>query len=202
MTEFVYDEIAEEMLDFFSNAIERIAYDRENRSLFVEFQTGGEYVYNGVEESTFNLFRTAPSLGRFFQNHIEGEYGGGVKDEYDLISRDDTDDFADEEDRPYDYQPRRKWLTSDGDTPNLLDDGGVVADGTTIVSDSLTANSILVPTRYGVKWVSDNGVSGEPEFYALSEADALAQFEEALKAANTLGFAVTPKVKAVTHYLD
>jgi hypothetical protein len=82
MTDFFYDLIATNGVEFDSDAIANIAYNRENSELYVRFESGGTYVYSDVSESTYNLFATAPSLGHFYRNHISGEYTSHKGDYY------------------------------------------------------------------------------------------------------------------------
>lgn len=74
MQDFFYDRVAFDGDEFRSDAIEAIAYNRGDKQLYVEFQSGGEYVYDDVNESTYNLFVMADSLGHFWRDHISGNY--------------------------------------------------------------------------------------------------------------------------------
>jgi hypothetical protein len=42
--------------------------------MYISFTSGGVYVYDGVSESTYNLLVSAPSVGRFYREHIQGKY--------------------------------------------------------------------------------------------------------------------------------
>lgn len=71
---FEYDLMSENGYDHNSEAIETLAYDRNAQELYVEFVSGGTYVYTDVAESTYNLFAQADSLGAFYRKHIQGTY--------------------------------------------------------------------------------------------------------------------------------
>jgi hypothetical protein len=71
---FYADDIANNGINFNSEAIETLAYARTTKELFIEFVSGGKYVYEGVNESTYNLFKEADSLGGFYRTHIMGEF--------------------------------------------------------------------------------------------------------------------------------
>lgn len=205
MTDILVDLLAEDTVDFDSSSIDYVGYDRESKTLYVEFQSSGTvYSYEGVEESTYNLFVEADSLNRFWREHVSGKFTSGPTSEDCLVKREDEDPI----------QPERKWLSvPEGETPEFAKGGLVSAGGEIrISSEGLFSGGVLTvpviqPTRYAVEYtVEHDGTSGtyKPEFQAMSEADALAQFNEALSGLTTvLGWTdVKVKVKAVTHYFD
>ena len=105
-----------------------------------------------------------------------------------------------------------KWASvPEGETPDFAQGGLVAAPGEirlpggVIFSGTLTT-PVIQPTRYSIEYTVEHGTSGryKPEFQAMSEADALAQFNEALNGLTTvLGWNdVKVKIVSVTHYLD
>lgn len=190
MTDFIADIIVNNGAEFYSEAIDALAYNREDKQLLVEFASGGDYVYGGVEESTFNLLVEAPSVGRFYRNHIQGKYTNLNLNITDIIEREPVKDnvvafpTADDvrADNGFDVQPQKKWLTQNDEGPFRFDDGTVLA---------------IQPSTFGVKWTNGT-LTFEPTFQALSEADALAQFNAAL-AATGINEA---KIVSVTHYFE
>ncbi|MGK7890822.1 MAG: KTSC domain-containing protein [Leptolyngbyaceae cyanobacterium] len=51
-----------------------LGYDRDRALLQVEFQSGAVYQYEGVDEETWDEFRTSDSTGTFFNQAIKGNY--------------------------------------------------------------------------------------------------------------------------------
>lgn len=194
MTDFAVDRVAENGVDFHSDSIETVAYDAENKTLFVEFSHGSAaYAYSDVEESTYNLFITAPSLNRFWRDHISGD-----AERYDF-----ADFYLRESEGEVDLQPETKWLSvPEGQTPDFA------TGREDVTEDFLSAFKGDTPTvdngRFGVKW-TNGSLTFEPEFNALSEADALVQFNAAMESASAVGFVTEDsvvKILAVTHYLS
>ena len=64
--------------DYFlsSKAIRRYAYDQNNMTLEIIFQTGYGYHFFNVPYSVWINFQMAQSKGRFFMNHIYGYWSG------------------------------------------------------------------------------------------------------------------------------
>ena len=60
-----------------SEVIKDFRYDDQSRTLFVTFQSGELYAYDGVEPQTHAAMRRAISRGRFFMKHIRGRYAYG-----------------------------------------------------------------------------------------------------------------------------
>lgn len=209
MSDFKVDLYAEHGEDFHSSSIDIVGYDRESKTLYVEFHSSGDvYSYDGVEESTYNLLVSAPSVGKFYAHHIKEAGYSGAKhiDGECIVLRDEPADDP--------IKPEQKWLSvPEGETPDFAQ-GGLVSGGgeIRISGDGLFASGVLTipvvkPTRYAVEYtVEHDGTSGryKPEFQAMSEADALAQFNEALNGLTTvLGWNdVKVKIVSVTHYLD
>lgn len=204
MSEYLVDRLAADGDDFDSSNIDILGYDRESETLYVEFHSSGTvYSYAGVKESTFDMLVNADSVGSFYARHIKGTYTGDIEGEGFITLREDDP-----------VQPERKWLSvPEGETPDFAQGGLVSAGGETRLSgEGIFASSALTvpvikPTRYAVEYtVEHDGTSGryKPEFQAMSEADALAQFKEALNGLTTvLGWNdVKVKIVSVTHYLD
>lgn len=57
-----------------SEAIEEIAYDRDQSTMRVRFTHGDWYRYFEVPEKVFREFVAAESHGRFFHDHIRDRY--------------------------------------------------------------------------------------------------------------------------------
>lgn len=84
-----------------------------------------------------------------------------------------------------------KWLTAEA----AREDNGFKTGP--FDAQTLTLN-LATPSRYGVKW-SNGTLTFEPLFEALSEADALAQFNAAVTQVMP---DASVKILAVTHYFD
>ncbi len=219
--------------DFYSSAVRTIAYNRKAKELFIEFVSGGAYVYGDVEESTYLFLLGSKSLGRFYSNHIQGNFDRvptekpiyliapvldePVKEEVDegndylttgagALPTEAEGGFLFSQISPLiadvvDLKPEQKWLTGD-----------LELEGTNNVLDSVELES----SRYGITYritKNDSDYSNidrdllapryEPVFNALSEADALAQFEHAVAGMNVItGWNLNIVIEKVTHYLD
>ena len=62
-----------------SSNIKFIKWDEEvepnlKKVLTVEFQNGKKYEYYGVTKETFKEFKSAPSAGRYLNEHIKDKY--------------------------------------------------------------------------------------------------------------------------------
>jgi hypothetical protein len=194
-TDFEADLAAYASEDFSSEAIETVGYNRANKELYVEFQSGGEYVYEGVEESTYLAFVTADSLGSFWRKNISPRY----------TSRRLFGTFFDESDE--DAFGESKWATTSGDEPEIqveVDPAAVLS-----VHEDDYSRSIMNPrtSTFGVKYTLEaEGIPAgpfEPSFDATDETDALRQFTNAISEMEKVtGIDLTVTVKAVTHYFD
>ncbi len=60
-----------------SEVIKDFRYDEETRTLFITFQSGELYAYDGVEPETYAAMRRSVSRGRFFMKHIRDRYSYG-----------------------------------------------------------------------------------------------------------------------------
>ena len=59
---------------FNSDAIFRVNYEAEGRTLFVVFATGELYAYFDVAPEVYEAFLAAESKGRFFAHEIRDRY--------------------------------------------------------------------------------------------------------------------------------
>lgn len=185
MTEYFVDLIRLDGEDFTSSNIYALGYDRASETLYVEFHSGAMvYSYEGVKESTYDMLVSADSVGSFYANHIKGSYTSNQVGTGNITERDNEEDHI---------QPNRKWLADEGG--QMRASGG--NDGIFALPDSEFTNTLRKRT-YGVRW-TNGALSFEPLFEAMSEADALTQFSDAIRQ-------VMPdadvKVKAVVHYFD
>jgi hypothetical protein len=57
-----------------SSAIADVAYDEAARRLTIRFRHGGRYVYLDVPPRIAAGLIAAPSLGRYFHDHIRNRY--------------------------------------------------------------------------------------------------------------------------------
>jgi len=55
-----------------SRAVAALGYDPETKTARVQFSSGREYEYPGVEEHEFAALRDADSIGRHFNTHWRG----------------------------------------------------------------------------------------------------------------------------------
>lgn len=60
-----------------SEVIKDFRYDEQSRTLFITFQSGELYAYDGVEPDAYLAMKRAVSRGRFFMKHIRGRYAYG-----------------------------------------------------------------------------------------------------------------------------
>ena len=58
-----------------SSCFSRIGYDKENEILYVEFlDSGSQYRYLGFSYSDWINFKSASSLGQYYNKEIKGNY--------------------------------------------------------------------------------------------------------------------------------
>ena len=57
-----------------SSAIERVAYDEEDRALSIWFRETGRYVYSDVPRGIYEGLKTASSPGRYFNDCIKRRF--------------------------------------------------------------------------------------------------------------------------------
>lgn len=57
-----------------SSNVSAVGYDGAERRLFVRFTNGSFYRYDGVDETTYHSFLTAPSKGKFVWRYLRDQY--------------------------------------------------------------------------------------------------------------------------------
>ena len=57
-----------------SSCFSKIGYSDAHETLVLVFRSGGTYLYSGVPASVWQSFRTADSLGRYFNTKIKGNF--------------------------------------------------------------------------------------------------------------------------------
>ena len=62
------------MPDVVSSAVSRIEFASGTMDVWF-VGSGGPYTYYGVPEQVYRAFLSAPSKGRFFNDHIKDRYG-------------------------------------------------------------------------------------------------------------------------------
>ncbi|MEH2065996.1 MAG: KTSC domain-containing protein [Nostoc sp.] len=62
------------MLPVISSMAMAVGYDRNEKILQVEFQSGSVYQYLGVDEDTWEDLHSSDSIGSFFNQEIKGRY--------------------------------------------------------------------------------------------------------------------------------
>ncbi len=67
------DERDFEMVSVQSSQLAAVGYDKESKTMRVEFQNGSLYEYSGVDEGVYANLISAPSAGSFF-NGIKNRY--------------------------------------------------------------------------------------------------------------------------------
>ncbi|NEP56054.1 MAG: lysine--tRNA ligase [Symploca sp. SIO2G7] len=71
----IRDAIAFPLLKSSSVVIQSFDYDKATQTLRVEFNSGSVYKYRDVPDSVYQDFKSAPSLGQYFNSHIREKYG-------------------------------------------------------------------------------------------------------------------------------
>lgn len=54
-----------------SSNLAAVAYDADTSTLFIRFNHGGAYAYDGVPQSEYTELLSAPSHGKYFDAHIK-----------------------------------------------------------------------------------------------------------------------------------
>jgi hypothetical protein len=57
-----------------SSSLRSIGYDAATSTLEVEFRNGSVYRYANVPTELWTRFRRAPSMGKFFQDHVRDQF--------------------------------------------------------------------------------------------------------------------------------
>ena len=60
-----------EKISVSSSAINSASYDKETQTLRIEFKQGREYEYPNVPEYEFRNLVSAPSVGKYYNQHIK-----------------------------------------------------------------------------------------------------------------------------------
>ena len=63
-----------EYMDISSSTIKAVAYNSDTRNLFIRFQTGASWVYEGVPSLIFDHFMKSESKGQFFAKNIKNVF--------------------------------------------------------------------------------------------------------------------------------
>lgn len=72
-----YDElerVAEHRTPVSSSSIRSVGYDEGERTLEIEFHSGGIYEYDDVSEEAYRELLQADSRGRYFHDHVRGQH--------------------------------------------------------------------------------------------------------------------------------
>ncbi len=57
-----------------SSVIRSFKYDADSRRLFIVFQSGRRYAYEGVPAETYQAMKSSFSKGEFFNAHIRNNF--------------------------------------------------------------------------------------------------------------------------------
>ena len=57
-----------------SSSLRSVGYDAATLTLEVEFRNGSVYRYLDVPTGLWTSFRRAPSMGKFFQEHVRDQF--------------------------------------------------------------------------------------------------------------------------------
>lgn len=57
-----------------SSMISAVGYDKDTRSLRVQFKNHDVWEYSGVDEAQYNALLSAKSVGSHFHKHIKGKF--------------------------------------------------------------------------------------------------------------------------------
>jgi len=63
-----------EMIFVDSSNIESIGYNDDTQELYVQFLSGGSYIYSDVPREIFDGLMNAPSKGSFLNREVKGIY--------------------------------------------------------------------------------------------------------------------------------
>lgn len=103
MTPEIYVDLAVlEGSDFESSNIDIVGYIRDDKTLVIKFRSGhAVYLYEDVEESTYNLFVGDASLGQFYVKLIQGKYAYSRLDSALIFRNDESEDVEPPEFKNY-----------------------------------------------------------------------------------------------------
>lgn len=66
--------MAEKITQVVSSNIASVTYNDETKYLVIEFNSGAQYRYEGVEQEVHDALISAPSVGKHFNNFIKDVY--------------------------------------------------------------------------------------------------------------------------------
>lgn len=209
--EYRYDVLLEEGEEFVSEAIDFVAYNREDTTMAIKFGSGQSwYVYKEVPESTFNMFIGADSLGHFYRSYISGKFTADRHDSLCLLSTDEEvyDDMNVDPSAELQEAPLADWerellglgaAESDDEAEDFGRKRNLVA-GLAEVSDTPVSRPSRArgAIRFGVKYqIAGTGIIAESEIEADDHRDVLITFY-ARFASELPGH--TPVVLSLTQY--
>lgn len=62
-----------------SSHLKRVAYDRQERVLYIQFHSGPTYAWQDIPRGVYQQLLAAPSKGRFLHEVLRPEYGDGER---------------------------------------------------------------------------------------------------------------------------
>lgn len=196
---FQYDDLS----GFESTAIDKAAYNNADEELYLEFTSGGKYVFTNVPRSIFDGLVEAPSKGRYYSFNIADDFRsrngheevvlvpteratGGLVNANDVREQAGFNEFVIDAGNP------AFWGATEEENQQ------------TVGFTNFVINN-LAPTQdtYGVKYALSNGVVAEYTVEARHEGEAVIQFSTEVEAATGLlgeDFWNGLKILSVTHY--
>ncbi|GAB7015456.1 KTSC domain-containing protein [Methanogenium cariaci] len=63
-----------EMFSVSSSNVAEVGYDKQSSQLYVRFNNGGLYVYDGVPFNEFEYLKNASSVGTYLAQNIKNRY--------------------------------------------------------------------------------------------------------------------------------
>ena len=63
-----------EMIQVTSSNIDKVGYDSDNQTVYVQFLNGSTYIYKGVPEFEFENLKNAPSVGSYLNRNYKNVY--------------------------------------------------------------------------------------------------------------------------------
>jgi hypothetical protein len=189
---FTYDDLS----GFDSTAIDKAAYNNDDKELYLEFTSGGKYVFEDVPRNIFDGLVAASSKGRYYSFNIAD----------DFKSRNGHEQITLVPNQPV---ARATGGVINASTPDFVIDAGSPEfwrEEAGLDGIDFSAFNIKVPaylSDYGVKYALSNGIVAEYAVKAANEGEAVVLFNTEVETATSLlgeDFWNGLKILSVTHY--
>jgi hypothetical protein len=195
---FQYDDLS----GFDSTAIDKAAYNNDDKELYLEFTSGGKYVFEDVPRNIFDGLVAASSKGRYYSFNIADDFKSRNGHEQVILVPNQPTERA-----TGGFVSANDIRSNYGLDPIVIDAGSpefwrneveesLAEEFTTFITGAFLSD-------YGVKYALSNGIVAEYAVKAANEGEAVVLFNTEVETATGLlgpDFWNGLKILSVTHY--